>query len=984
MIFFLGNISFGAHGQVQIGSTIDGEAANDFSGRSVSLSADGRVLAIGATGNDKNGSNSGHVRVYKKVEDASFPGGFTWVQLGGDIDGEAAGDQSGRSVSLSADGSILAIGAWGNDENGSASGHVRVYERDASDNWVQLGVDIDGEAAGDQSGIGVSLSADGSVLAIGANLNKGINGVFSGHVRVYKKVVDAPSPGGFRWEQLGNDIDGKATFDGSGHSVSLSADGNVLAIGAPDDIFTNTNQGSGYVRVYRRDASDNWVRLGGDIDGEAAGDQSGRSVSLSSDGSVLAIGADRNNGKNGEDSGHVRVYGKVVDATSPGGFRWEQLGDDIDGEVAGDQSGSSLSLSSDGSVLAIRARGNDGINGENSGHVRVYKKIEDAASPDGFIWEQLGDAIDGEAANDELGQSVSLSADGSILAIGAPGNGFNTDFPGHTRIYHIGASGVSIQGAPAAVHATDHFEVTFTFDRGVTDFNKEDIVVTHATVDHFTLVNDSSYTATIAPDISTCGHITMNIPAGAALDVDSNLSNFAAQQVIVEVMDDVPPNAIAKDITVALGTNGQVIINADQINDNSTDNCGVGAMYIESNQVISSEGTFDVKLIVEDVNGNRASAYAKVTVEAPPTVSIDNTPSGVENQEAFTVEIAFSKVVTGFELADIDVTNATVSTLTGSGSTYLATLTPTSLCDDITIDVPTGVATVTNSLLHLPNQAAEQVSIGTEDTIDPTIITCPADVVTNAADNGTGDCTATVNLVNPDAGDNCSVASVVARVNGVDIDPGTYAFSTGATTVTWIVSDGSGNTASCEQTVTVEEDLDNLEAIAKDITVQLDASGQVTILPEDVDDGSGRSGCNNNSDPVFISLDKTTFSCSDVGTVSVVLTARQGGETATATATVTVEATGNCEAAPSFSPMIPTAFTPNGDGANDRWIIDNLSEDASVRIYDRHGTIIFRSDDGYAHPWDGTYRGGSLPTGSYLYAIQNGTHTYRGIVTILL
>ena len=86
----------------------------------------------------------------------------------------------------------------------------------------------------------------------------------------------------------------------------------------------------------------------------------------------------------------------------------------------------------------------------------------------------------------------------------------------------------------------------------------------------------------------------------------------------------------------------------------------------------------------------------------------------------------------------------------------------------------------------------------------------------------------------------------------------------------------------------------------------------------------------------------------------------------------------------SLSPMIPTAFTPNGDGANDRWIIDNLSEDASVRIYDRHGTTIFRSDDGYTRPWDGTYRGGSLPTGSYLYAIQNGTHTYRGTVTILL
>ena len=79
---------------------------------------------------------------------------------------------------------------------------------------------------------------------------------------------------------------------------------------------------------------------------------------------------------------------------------------------------------------------------------------------------------------------------------------------------------------------------------------------------------------------------------------------------------------------------------------------------------------------------------------------------------------------------------------------------------------------------------------------------------------------------------------------------------------------------------------------------------------------------------------------------------------------------------------IPT--TVNGDSANDRWIIDNLSEKASMRIYDRHGTIIFSSDYGYTRPWDGTSRGRSLPIGSYSYLIQNGPHKYKGTVTILL
>ena len=103
-----------------MGGDIGGEADHDYSGISVSLSADGSVVAIGATNNDGNGYDSGHVRIYKNVND-------TWTQVGGDIDGEANGDDSGSSVSLSEDGSVVAIGAPRNIANGY-SGHVRVYK----------------------------------------------------------------------------------------------------------------------------------------------------------------------------------------------------------------------------------------------------------------------------------------------------------------------------------------------------------------------------------------------------------------------------------------------------------------------------------------------------------------------------------------------------------------------------------------------------------------------------------------------------------------------------------------------------------------------------------------------------------------------------------------------------------------------------------------------------------------------------------------
>ena len=171
----------------QLGSDIDGEAAGDYSGSSVSLSSDGKTVAIGATGNAGNGTNSGHVRLYKWD-------GTSWNQLGNDIDGEAAADNSGFSVSLSDDGTIVAIGADDNDGNGDGSGHTRLYQY-SSGSWTQLGSDIDGEAARDESGVSVSLSDDGKTVAIGANLNDA-NGTNSGHTRVFSLPSSSGSSSG--------------------------------------------------------------------------------------------------------------------------------------------------------------------------------------------------------------------------------------------------------------------------------------------------------------------------------------------------------------------------------------------------------------------------------------------------------------------------------------------------------------------------------------------------------------------------------------------------------------------------------------------------------------------------------------------------------------------------------------------------------------------------------------------------------------------
>ena len=207
--------SYNGSAWVQTGSDIDGEAAQDRSGNSVSMNANGDIVAIGGYLNDGTGSNAGHVRVFSY-------NGSAWVQLGSDIDGEAADDYFGHAISLNVDGDRIAIGANTNDGTGSNAGHVRVFSYNGSA-WVQLGSDIDGEAAGDLFGYSVSMNASGDRVAIGGSQNGG-TGSNAGHVRVF-------SYNGSAWVQLGSDIDGEAANDEFGISVSMNALGNRVAIG---------------------------------------------------------------------------------------------------------------------------------------------------------------------------------------------------------------------------------------------------------------------------------------------------------------------------------------------------------------------------------------------------------------------------------------------------------------------------------------------------------------------------------------------------------------------------------------------------------------------------------------------------------------------------------------------------------------------------------------------------------------------------------
>jgi gliding motility-associated-like protein len=86
--------------------------------------------------------------------------------------------------------------------------------------------------------------------------------------------------------------------------------------------------------------------------------------------------------------------------------------------------------------------------------------------------------------------------------------------------------------------------------------------------------------------------------------------------------------------------------------------------------------------------------------------------------------------------------------------------------------------------------------------------------------------------------------------------------------------------------------------------------------------------------------------------------------------------------------VFPDGISPNGDGANDTWVIDgiDLFPNCNVEVYNRWGELLFQSP-GYKENWDGTFKGKALPVGTYYYIIDLGDplfpDAYTGPITIM-
>lgn len=404
-----------------VGQSINADSGNRF-GCSVSLSDDGTIIAIGILG-------QGVVEVYKYINSS-------WEQIGNNIY-DTTGEDFGVSVSLSGDSSLssdgtvnatVAIGAFSGGDN--KQGLVKVYKY-LNNDWEQIGNFTDASGTSNEGfGNSVSLNVDGSILAIGA---PGANNS-QGFVQVYQYISEA------NWNQLGKNIvdtsEYTAANEFAGFSVALSSDGKTVAIGAPFAyIGSGIYDNPGYVQVYTYDENtNNWNQLGENIvdndNTEINQELSGWYVALSSNGRTVAIGSP--SAYIGDDGqGKVQVYTYDENTNS-----WKLFGNSITNipmtgssnyGYSGEQTGFSVALSSDGTMVAIGSPYYSTTTANQNGLVQVYKYSNED-------WTLMGEFA-GTDSLEQLGYSVSLNSDGTVVAFGSVGGGSNNS--GLVQVYQM-------------------------------------------------------------------------------------------------------------------------------------------------------------------------------------------------------------------------------------------------------------------------------------------------------------------------------------------------------------------------------------------------------------------------------------------------------------------------------------------------------------------------------------------------------------------
>ena len=472
-------------------------------------------------------------------------------------------------------------------------------------------------------------------------------------------------------------------------------------------------------------------------------------------------------------------------------------------------------------------------------------------------------------------------------------------------------------------------------------------------------------------------------------DANGNISTQTQNVIIDDITAPVVDVADLEDVTAECSVD---VLTAPT----ATDNCD-GTVTGTTTTVlpITTQGTTVVTWSFEDSEGN-------ITTQTQTVVIIDTTApvADVADLEDVTAECSVDTLVaptaTDNCAGQVIGVTTTVFPITAQGNTEV-TWTFT--------DNEGNISTQTQNVI------IDDVSAPVADITDLEDVTAECSIDSLSAPTATDNCSGTIT--------GTTTTSFPITVQGT-------------TVVTWSFTDSSGNTSTQTQNVIID-DITIPTVITQDITVLLDANGEALISPLDIDDGS----VDNCEGELTFELDILLFTCDDVGDNIVTLTVTDAnGNSDSLEAIVTVEndfedvdgdgILDNCDPEilddidqdgvaddvdncpdvynPDQSDIdgdgigdvcdqveinISEAITPNGDGINDTWFINNIVNypNCVIRVYNRWGQEIFYTV-GYQNDWNGHYenKSGSLPdAASYYYQIDldgNGSLDYDGWIYI--
>lgn len=529
----------------QLGMKLIGTDENEMTNiGKVGISCDGKTAIVGGIIISKN---VGGARIFIR-------NGDNWIREGLPLVGSDVSIVGSLpllpSVAISTDGNTAIVG-WSGDNNNK--GAAWIFIRDGN-NWIQQGPKLVGSGAIGASwqGYSVSLSADGNTAAIGGEYDNNYGAVW-----IFKRT-------GEKWSQEASKLVGSGAIGNpnQGYSVSLSADGNTVAIGGPSD---NNDKGAVWIFV-RKDNL--WSQQGGKLTGtESIGDsRQGSSVALSANGNTLIVGGpfDKNS------TGAVWIFSRNNNL-------WSQKGSKLIGSgfVNTPNMGGSVSLSADGKIALV-----GGLNDNNGYGAAWIFTFRDSS------WIQRGSKLIGNdiiGKSSQQGSSVCLSADGNTAMVGSLSENNNK---GSARVY---------------VYKTPKAPLITSFSPSIaTEGDTLKIIGSN-----FSEINSLTFgnTAVVSFQVLSSTLITAVVGSGSTGAI--NLSTDGGNTSLAGFTYLNPPNPIINSFTPATATkNDTIVITGNHFN-NAT-SISLGGTEVESFKVLSNK---TISIIV----GNGSSGNIRIT-----------------------------------------------------------------------------------------------------------------------------------------------------------------------------------------------------------------------------------------------------------------------------------------------------------------------------------------------------------------------------------